>query len=303
MGDENWKPGPDYRECQDQQIVGFPTIKFFKPGAKIGDDFYLERTADKLVNFAKTGIHPDPSQIPRSEGDVNTDMKFVDYFSAACPHCKTLDPAWADAEKKWETDFAEREDAPIISFEKKECYDDHWHPGKDFTECKNLGIRGFPTIKVFTPAADGHGFMQQPDYDGPRTSEGMIDFLKKEAGFEEPAAQASDAHDEHHAVPSAQEEEVRDEPVAAAPIVGKAMIKEVAAAPAANVEEAPTALAKDTKADVPEAFAKAVQTALAPLPIVSLSCLPARQVTVPKRVQRSRTTPLEAPPTMPTQFL
>jgi len=313
--DEHWKPGADYKECQEQQVMGFPTVKFFPPSSKAGDDFLFERTPDSLVEFAKTGIHPNPLHIPRDVGEM-ADAKLVDYYSEACPHCKSLDPVWADAEKKWDSDFAEREDAPLVSFEKKECYDDHWKPGKDFTECKQLGIVSFPNIKLLTPAEDGHGFIAQSDYSGERTPEGIINFLKEQADMEKPATldQAAQQHDdnaikvaaslrggadasnEHHVAPPTQEEETRNEPVFSAPVVGKATIN---VAPAeVVVSDAKVETEKGTFAGIPEA----VKTAMVPLPLASLSCLRGRRSTtiVQKRPERS---PSLRAPASPTQFL
>lgn len=292
-------------------------MKFFAPGSKVGDDFLFERSPDQLVQFAKTGIHPNPLHVPRGEGEM-ADAKLVDYYSAACPHCKSLDPVWADTEKKWESDIATREDAPLVSFEKRECYDDHWKPGKDYEECKQLGITSFPNIKLLAPAEDGHGFVAQTDYSGARTAEGIIGFLKQEADMEEVAKldQAAQHHDDkaaaslqggdgasepHHVAPPVPEEETRNEPTLAAPVVGKAKIE---VAPAAKIEVAPAeAVASEAKADAEKAtFAAvpdAIKTAMMPLPLVSLSCLPVRR----SPVNRSECSPPVRAPATPTQFL
>jgi thiol-disulfide isomerase/thioredoxin len=307
--DEHWKPGADYKECQEQQILGFPSVKFFPPGAKTGDDFLFERTPESLLAFAKTGIHPSPLHMPREEGDI-ADAKLVDYYSAACPHCKELDPVWADTEKKWDTDFAEKDDAPLVSFTKKECYDDHWEPGKDYAECKRLGIQSFPSIKLLTPAEDGHGFVADADYSGARTPDDIIAFLKQQANMEEPAKldQAGQHHDgaaQHHdddntvkvGAPPIQEEETRNEPVFAAPVVGKATI---------NVAPTETGTGSDSKVDTENGtlsdLSDAVKTAMMPLPLVGLSCLPVRRSYARVQKRPDRSSPHRAPAT-PTQFL
>jgi len=116
--DENWKPGKDFEECQAQNVHGFPSIKFFPAGSKTGDDFFLERTPDRLLQFAKTGINPTEVTIPRAQGD-RSDLKMVDFYAAGCGHCKQLEPVWAKAEKQWDAAVKQNEDAPVITFEKK----------------------------------------------------------------------------------------------------------------------------------------------------------------------------------------
>jgi len=311
--DEDWKPGSDYKECQEQQIMGFPTVKFFPAGSKTGDSFFFERTPEKLEEFAKTGIHPNPTHVPAGEGEM-TDLKMVDYYSAACPHCKTLDPVWKDAEKKWDTNFAMKEDAPFVSFEKKECYDDHWKAGKDFMECKQLGIESFPNIKLLTPADDGHGFIVQSDYSGARTTEGIVDFLKHHSDMEEPQALDQAAqHDNANAIQEAaslqgsadlskehQPEPSVQEPGLAGAVLGKATIK---VAPDTEAEVEITSNADgDAETGALADFPEAIKTAMAPLPLASLSCLTFRRSSAIAQKRPERSPAIRAPAT-PAQFL
>jgi len=274
--DANWQPGRDHAECQAQNIHGFPTIKFFEPGATSGDVFREDRAPDTLVHFAKTGVSPEEPTIPRGD-DADVDLKIVDFYAASCPHCKSLDKPWDEASKQWNEVAKEAEDYPNVKFEKKECYDDHWKPGKDHAECQKFHVQGFPTIKLLAPSATGHGFASEADFDGPRTSEGLIKFLKKEADLEPPqelgkdgkvdiqvpehfaharkmAVEPADTHKDHVAVPVKQEE-TRGEAVAA----GAAKADELVAADGAakKASKAVASLAKQAEAVAAKAEAEA----------------------------------------------
>lgn len=312
--DGNWKPGKDYEECQTQHVYGFPTVKFFPPGSKTGDTYFFDRTADKLVDFAKTGISPEPMTISRAEGDVS-EMKLVDFYAAGCPHCKKLDPVWTEATKQWEAGPGQSEDAPLVSFEKKECYDSQWHPGKDYAECQKFKVKGFPSIKLFAPSETGHGFAAEADYHGKRTPEAINEFLRKESELEEPSPVGA-GHEEHgagtpsdakalsaglaqhaaqdHAAQPMVKEEGREEPPSAVAAPSRAVAPRVQE-PVAEAKPPTELIPQAPRADMPEALAQAVKTAAMPLPMV-MSCLPARR-------QPCRRSVAQRPPREPAQFL
>merc|ERR1719245_1242187 len=73
-----------------------------------------------------------------SSGGGGTGLEFRDYYSAACPHCVDLDPAWKEAANSYH--------GPV-TFRQIECRDNHWAAVPENQElCK--GINGFPTIKL-----------------------------------------------------------------------------------------------------------------------------------------------------------
>lgn len=277
--DENWQPGPDFKECEAQGIQGFPSVKFFPAGAKQGHDFFMERTAAKLQEFVKTGIHPDPNIMPHTDTDT-ADVKLVDFYAAACPHCKHLEPVWADAQKQWDAAVKEgealdhnpgeqpNEQMPVVEFVKKQCYDDHWKPGPDFEECKGFGVQGFPTVKLFVPDEHGHGYRGM-DYTGPRTGEAIAKFIKHETGLddfikEKTAALAADTK----AAAAAQMDSVQKAQAAGAPVSDE--LKKKVIEDAAQAQK----LAGGSVPETPQALKQAVQTATMPLPV--LACLPVR---------------------------
>lgn len=337
--DENWKPGKDFEECQAAQIQGFPTVRFYRPGSRTGDEFFFERTPESLLKFAKTGVSPSETTLPRGEGDTS-DVKVVDFYSEACPHCKALDPVWAKAESQWdtfakaETELGHRpghEDVPVVSFVKKECYDNHWNPGKDYAECEKLNIQAFPSIKVFGPSLSGHGFDPAADYVGSRTPEGITDFLKKQAGLESgESSHQGQVHDilrghdveaarpvhpadihENNPGPTVPEEEFREEPSpfvpASAPTHAKPAAGAAVVAASEAVESAKAAVVgtkglapQAPPVELPQALAQAVKTALAPLPVIA--CLPEPRARLVYKVP-TRSPRVEAPPSAPAEFL
>mmetsp|Transcript_124722 Transcript_124722/g.249042 ORF Transcript_124722/g.249042 Transcript_124722/m.249042 type:complete len:497 (+) Transcript_124722:61-1551(+) len=195
---KDWQPGADFKECEDADISGFPTIKFFAPKSKVGEEFFLERSPEQLMDFARTGMSPLPNTVPRLPDDFS-DLKLVDFYAASCPHCKHLEPVWDDAQKQWhqltgQSENSVREDLPQVTFEKRECYDENWSPGKDSSMCQSLHIQAFPSIKLLVPDPHGHGFTAV-DYEGPRTPESLAKFVAYAAGVpDNPEAQQT-SHD------------------------------------------------------------------------------------------------------------
>lgn len=195
---KEWQPGADFKECQDANISGFPTIKFFAPKSNAGEEFLMERSPEQLMDFARTGMSPDPDTVPRLPDDFS-DLKLVDFYAASCPHCKHLEPVWDDAQKQWhqmtgQHEDSARDDLPQVTFEKRECYDENWNPGKDSSMCKSLHIQAFPSIKLMVPDPHGHGFTAV-DYEGPRTPESLAKFVAYAAGVPENPEVQQTSHD------------------------------------------------------------------------------------------------------------
>merc|ERR1719215_802449 len=235
--------------------------------------------------------------MPRAADD-EADAKLIDFYAAACPHCKHLDPIWDDAHKQWDkaigqTPEAPKDELPLVTFEKKQCYDDHWKPGTDHSECQRYHVDGFPTVKLFVPDPHGHGYVPH-DYNGPRTPEGIVNFLKQETGVDQYLKALADEKAAAAAVPT-------DAAHHGGPIVGVQVPEEVRAAAAGHAEQqaggadaqalqgstppmedkaieafqvetqAPAAAPSSGK-ELPQALKDGVKTAAIPLPL--LACLP-----------------------------
>jgi len=318
--DENWKPGPDFKDCMAEHVQKFPTIRFFPPGSKSGEDFFLDRSPEQLVDFAKTGVNPNPEVMPRLPDD-ESDAKFVDFYAASCPHCKHLDPVWDDAHKQWDKAIGQsaegppRDDLPLVTFEKKQCYDEHWKPGKDSAECQKFHVDAFPTIKLFVPDPHGHGYVAT-DYTGDRTPEGMVSFLKKETGVDEylqalAAEQKAAAVDaSHHAGPVGVQvpDEIRAKAAEAAVASHAGAGADMASLQGSTPPMEDKALrdfqdmtgAAPAGEELPQVLKQGIKTAIMPLPL--LACLPVRRGrrTSPASPQRAV---VQSPPTAAAQFI
>eukprot|EP00927_Polykrikos_kofoidii_P052384 TRINITY_DN46192_c0_g1_i1.p1 TRINITY_DN46192_c0_g1~~TRINITY_DN46192_c0_g1_i1.p1 ORF type:complete len:168 (+),score=28.70 TRINITY_DN46192_c0_g1_i1:143-646(+) len=119
-----------------------------------------------LSAFADAGSesgHSDAGTNHTSSGSY----EFRDYYAAACPHCKTLTPAWDDAVKQY--------GSGNVKWKKIECLDDKWQPvaaNKDVCS----GVSSFPTLKLIGPNGE-----VVTEYDGPRTAQALVDFAKAKA--------------------------------------------------------------------------------------------------------------------------
>jgi len=103
---------------------------------------------------------------------ATSQARMVEYTASACPHCQDMQPAWGDATNRWEAHG--QPEADKLVWQKKECLDQWWEPGKDYAECRAQKIRGFPTIKFFANGSDnGVEFLRAP------TAENLLSFAKR----------------------------------------------------------------------------------------------------------------------------
>ncbi|XP_012697964.1 protein disulfide-isomerase A3 [Clupea harengus] len=90
----------------------------------------------------------------------NHDMILVEFFAPWCGHCKRLAPEFEAAATRLKG---------IVSLGKVDCT-------VSSTVCGKYGVSGYPTLKIFR---DGE---ESGAYDGPRTADGIVSHLKKQAG-------------------------------------------------------------------------------------------------------------------------
>ncbi|CAL8375062.1 unnamed protein product [Arctogadus glacialis] len=90
----------------------------------------------------------------------NHDMILIEFFAPWCGHCKRLAPEFEVAATRLKG---------IVALAKVDCTSSN-------TVCSKYGVSGYPTLKIFRDGEDAGG------YDGPRTADGIVSHLKKQAG-------------------------------------------------------------------------------------------------------------------------
>ncbi|XP_056137435.1 protein disulfide-isomerase A3 [Lampris incognitus] len=88
------------------------------------------------------------------------DLVLVEFFAPWCGHCKRLAPEYEAAATRLKG---------IVSLAKVDCT-------ANSNVCSKYGVSGYPTLKIFR---DGE---ESGAYDGPRTADGIVSHLKKQAG-------------------------------------------------------------------------------------------------------------------------
>lgn len=87
-------------------------------------------------------------------------LALVEFFAPWCGHCKRLAPEYELAATRL------KGTVPLV---KVDCT-------SNSNICSKYGVNGYPTLKIFR---DGE---ESGPYDGPRTADGIVSFLKKQAG-------------------------------------------------------------------------------------------------------------------------
>ncbi|KAM3608656.1 uncharacterized protein V6R79_002408 [Siganus canaliculatus] len=88
------------------------------------------------------------------------DLVLVEFFAPWCGHCKRLAPEYEAAATRLKG---------TVALAKVDCT-------ANSNVCSKYGVSGYPTLKIFR---DGE---ETGPYDGPRTADGIVSFLKKQAG-------------------------------------------------------------------------------------------------------------------------
>jgi len=107
-------------------------------------------------------------------GDTTKDV-LVEFYAPWCGHCKKLAPIWDELAK-------DLENVPSVVIAKIDATANDVDP--------KLGIRGFPTIKLFPANNKGTPI----EYSGDRSKDDLVKFLQQNASskFEAPAGSAKD---------------------------------------------------------------------------------------------------------------
>ncbi|KAJ8335149.1 hypothetical protein SKAU_G00407880 [Synaphobranchus kaupii] len=84
----------------------------------------------------------------------------VEFFAPWCGHCQKLAPEYESAATKLKG---------VVPLAKVDCT-------ANSETCGRFGVNGYPTLKIFRNGEDAAG------YDGPRSAEGIVSYMKKQAG-------------------------------------------------------------------------------------------------------------------------
>jgi len=170
--------------CSQNGVRGYPTVKLFVDGKAI--DFKGERTVDSFTKFVesnsgqgnaeekKANVEEKKPEEPAKKvvaeeatqdlvilHDSDFDEKtregewLIKFYAPWCGHCKRLAPTWDELATKSKNKF---------HVAKIDCT-------VETLICEREGIRGYPTIKLFS---DG----QRHDYKGSRTIEDLTKFVE-----------------------------------------------------------------------------------------------------------------------------
>ncbi|XP_077218682.1 protein disulfide-isomerase like 2-1-like [Tasmannia lanceolata] len=162
--------------CTQNDVNGYPTIKWFPKYSLEPKMYDGPRSADALAEFVNTegGTNVKLAAIPSSVAVLTTENfdeivldeskdVLVEFYAPWCGHCKSLAPTY----EKVATAYKLEEDVVIANLDADKY--------KDLAE--KYGIGGFPTLKFF-PKSNKAG----EDYDGDRDLDDFVTFINEKCG-------------------------------------------------------------------------------------------------------------------------
>lgn len=165
--------------CQEHDITGYPTLKFFKWGTE-GDGIKFRGTRDlpSLTNFINEQISDIPSteapQVPTMneglvelsednfEKYVSLGNHFVKFYAPWCGHCQTLAPVWEELANAYKKDDG-------VSIAKIDCTVHR-------PICQNFEIKSYPTLLWIESGKKVDKFQ------GSRSLEELVSYVTKMMG-------------------------------------------------------------------------------------------------------------------------
>ncbi|CAH1118772.1 unnamed protein product [Phaedon cochleariae] len=135
--------------CSEQDITGYPTLKFYKVGDSEGVKFRGTRDLPTITNFINEQLRegeeePGDVNVVQSSGGLseltedNFDQHtqngkhFIKFYAPWCGHCQKLAPTWEQLANslEFQTD---------VSIAKVDCTQHR-------TVCNNFEVKGYPTL-------------------------------------------------------------------------------------------------------------------------------------------------------------
>ena len=166
--------GPPFRELPTMRFAYGWSRKFVPESTEITEDNIKQFVKDAVSKKAKEITWSKSEEIPDDwdkepvkvlvgkslhQFVKKVSNVFVEFYAPWCGHCKALTPIWEELGKK----FKDRTDITIAKLEATSNTPDSVHLG------------GYPTLILFT----GGSVSNQHKYQGERTLDDLLDFLKK----------------------------------------------------------------------------------------------------------------------------
>lgn len=180
-GDSNIRIGKvdctvENRICSDQDITGYPTLKFFKKGQTEGVKFRGTRDLPSLTTFINEQLREgDENEVVPTESfglqELNDDnfensiqsgKYFIKFYAPWCGHCQLLAPVWQEVSKHFQSDSS-------VTIAKIDCT-------KYKSTCNQYDIKGYPTLLWFDKGR------KIEKYQGVRSQQDLIDYVTKMMG-------------------------------------------------------------------------------------------------------------------------
>lgn len=189
--------------CTKQEVKGYPTLKYFKDG-EFAFKYTKKRSAEDILAFMKDPKKPAPPPPPpdwsKEPGKVhfltseNLDSFLVEHpsvlllmYSSLCGHCVAMKPAYFKAAEILSEELASASLAAL------DCI-------KYRAVCKRFKIDGYPTAKYFR-----NGEFEK-DYEGDRSVEDIINFVKTLSGISKSAVENMDVEESRQEIEENQTE-------------------------------------------------------------------------------------------------
>ncbi|XP_076082915.1 thioredoxin domain-containing protein 5-like [Mytilus galloprovincialis] len=161
--------------CADNDVTGYPTIKFFSNGKDGAVRYKGGRDLEALQSFVEEQLGKGEEEKEEEEelagplyelndknfaGFTETGNHFIKFYAPWCGHCKRLAPIWEDLAKEFDED-----DSPA-TISKVDCTVSQ-------QLCSSHEVRGYPTLLFFK---DGQ---KVEKYAGQRDLSSFKEFIKR----------------------------------------------------------------------------------------------------------------------------
>lgn len=188
----------DSEVCSEQDITGYPTLKFYKVGDSEGVRFRGTRDLPSITNFINEQLREgDESHTEEAVSDeatavdglteltednfhkhVKSGKHFIKFYAPWCGHCQKLAPAWEQLAKTLELDNE-------VTVGKVDCTQHR-------SVCNDFDVKGYPTLLWIENGA------KVDKYQGDRSHVDLKQYVNKMLGSEKtegatPKEAASDA--------------------------------------------------------------------------------------------------------------